>query len=253
MSTIREATRPTLPARPAAAPRAGRRPFRDNPRLILLFIVVLIAALIAMVRFADRSTELNPDFLTEVVLYALSAADLTMLVALVFVLARNIIKLLVERRRGLPFARFRAKLVLALLGLTIVPCVLVLIVGSELIRSSTEKWFSQPTDDVLAAATKIAQDYYRDREATVAGHATRIARAIPVAAVEAGDLVAVRRAIEGEVAEGRVGLVEVYRSRASADRADVVGARRRRIAGPPARTSARPGRSSRHPRGWRRD
>ena len=74
-----------------------------------------------MVRFADRSTELNPDFLSEVVLYALSAADLTMLVALVFVLARNIVKLVVERRRGLPFSRFRAKLVLALLGLTIVP------------------------------------------------------------------------------------------------------------------------------------
>jgi hypothetical protein len=36
-----------------------------------------------------------------------------MLLALVFVLARNVIKLLVERRRGLPFARFRAKLVRA--------------------------------------------------------------------------------------------------------------------------------------------
>ena len=105
---------------PAPRPPSGR-PFRDNPRLILLGIVVLIAALVAMVRFADRSTELNPDFLSEVVLYALSAADLTMLVALVFVLARNIVKLVVERRRGLPFSRFRAKLVLALLGLTIVP------------------------------------------------------------------------------------------------------------------------------------
>ena len=92
MSTTREATRPTLPARPVD-PRAERRPFRDNPRLILLGILVLIAALVAMVRFADSSTELNPDFLTEVVLYALSAADLTMLVALVFVLARNIVKL----------------------------------------------------------------------------------------------------------------------------------------------------------------
>ena len=112
MSTTREATRPTLPARPADS-RAERRPFRDNPRLILLGILVLIAALVAMVRFADSSTELNPDFLTEVVLYALSAADLTMLVALVFVLARNIVKLVVERRRGLPFSRFRAKLVLA--------------------------------------------------------------------------------------------------------------------------------------------
>jgi two-component system, NtrC family, nitrogen regulation sensor histidine kinase NtrY len=213
MSTIREATRPTLPARPAAArPATERRPFRDNPRLILLGILVLIAALVVMVRLADRSTELNPDFLSEVVLYALSAADLTMLVALVFVLARNIIKLVVERRRGLPFSRFRAKLVLALLGLTIVPSVMVLIIGSELIRSSTEKWFSQPIDDVLTAATRIAQDYYRQREASVAGHAARIARGLSPAAVESGDLDAVRRVIEAEVAQGRVALVEVYRS-----------------------------------------
>jgi two-component system nitrogen regulation sensor histidine kinase NtrY len=223
MSTLREA-RPTLPARPVTArPGAERRPFRDNPRLILLGILVLIAALIAMVRLADRSTEFNPDFLSEVVLYALSAADLTMLVALVFVLARNIIKLVVERRRGLPFSRFRAKLVLALLGLTIVPSLLVLIVGSELIRSSTEKWFSPPDDDVLGAATRIAQDYYRDREASVANHAARISREIPPAAVESGDLVAVRRAIETEVTQGRVGLIEVYRSRTrTGPRADVI-------------------------------
>ena len=241
MSTTREATRPTLPARPAD-PRAERRPFRDNPRLILLGILVLIAALVAMVRFADSSTELNPDFLTEVVLYALSAADLTMLVALVFVLARNIVKLVVERRRGLPFSRFRAKLVLALLGLTLVPCVLVLIVGSELIRSSTEKWFSQPIDDVLGAATKIAQDYYRDRADAASPATRRGSRArFPVAAVESGDLVAVRRAIEAEVAQGRVGLVEVYRSRSKAgQRADVVPLVAVESSGPAAAASAPP-------------
>jgi two-component system, NtrC family, nitrogen regulation sensor histidine kinase NtrY len=214
MNTIREASRPTLPARrEAPRPSTERRPFRDNPRLILLGILVLIAALILMVRLADRSTELNPDFLSEVVLYALSAADLTMLVALVFVLARNIVKLVVERRRGLPFSRFRAKLVLAMLGLTVVPSVLVLIVGSELIRSSTEKWFSAPIDEVLTAATRIAQDYYRDRESSVSSHATRLARELPATAVEAGDLDAVKRLIEVEVAQGRLGLVEVYRAR----------------------------------------
>jgi two-component system, NtrC family, nitrogen regulation sensor histidine kinase NtrY len=218
MATTREATRPTLPPRRVVEqPAAERRPFRDNPRLILLGILVLIAALVVMVRLADRSVELNPDFLSEVVLYALSAADLTMLVALVFVLARNIVKLVVERRRGLPFSRFRAKLVLAMLGLTVVPSVLVLIVGSELIRSSTEKWFSQPIDDVLGAATRIAQDYYRDREAAVASQATRIAREVPVAAVQAGDLDALRRAISAEVAQGRVGLVEVYRTHPNVD------------------------------------
>src|SRR6188768_2734126 len=161
MSTIREATRPTLPARSAVV-RPERRPFRDNPRLILLGIVLLIAALVAMVRFADSSTELNPDFLTEVVLYALSAADLTMLVALVFVLARNIIKLVVERRRALPFARFRAKLVALLLGMTLVPAVLVLAVGSELIGRSVEQWFNAPMDEILSSANQIAGDYYQE-------------------------------------------------------------------------------------------
>ncbi|MGH9309097.1 MAG: ATP-binding protein [Vicinamibacterales bacterium] len=187
-----------------------RRPFRDNPRLILLGILVLIVALVAMVTLADRSTELNPNFLTEVVLYALSAADLTMLVALGFVLARNIIKLAVERRRGLPFSRFRAKLVGALLGLTIIPALLVLLVGSELIRSSTEKWVSQPVDDVLVSAKQIAGAYYREREEIVVRHATTLAREVPGGAIRNGDAAAIRRVIEAEVTQGRVRRVEVY-------------------------------------------
>ncbi len=164
-----------------------------------------------MVALADRSTELNPDFLTEVVLYALSAADLTMVIALVFVLARNVVKLVVERRRGLPFSRFRAKLVLAFLGLTIVPSVLVLLVGGELIRSSTQLWVSTPIDDVLRSATEIAGDYYRERGAIVSAHATRIARELPVAALAAGDVEAVRSAIGANIKQGAVALVEVYR------------------------------------------
>src|SRR3954471_8801713 len=96
---------------------SGRRPFRDNPRLILAGILILLIALVTIVTVANRSTRYSPDFLSEVVLYALTAADLTMLVALVFVLARNIVKLVVERRRGLLFARFRAKLVALLLGM----------------------------------------------------------------------------------------------------------------------------------------
>jgi two-component system nitrogen regulation sensor histidine kinase NtrY len=87
-------------------------------------------------------------------------------------------QLIVERRRGLPFSRFHAKLVLALLGLTIVPSVLVLIVGGELIRSSTERWLRVPIDDVLRLSTQIAGDYYREREARVEANASRIARLV---------------------------------------------------------------------------
>jgi len=209
MTTVRDVRRPTTAARTAPPPE--RRPFRDNPRLILLGIVLLFGALAAMVFFADKSTQLNPDFLSEVVLYALSVADLTMVVALVFVLARNIVKLFVERRRGLPFSRFRAKLVLAMLGLTIVPSLLVLAVGGELIRSVTQLWFSQPIDEVLKSANEIGGNYYREHEALVAVESQRIGRALSSRAVESGNVEAVRMAIAPEVTQGRLGLVEVYR------------------------------------------
>ena len=92
-------------------------------------------------------------------------------------LARNVIKLIIERRRALPFARFRGKLVAVLLGMTLVPAVLVLLVGSELIRNSVDRWFNAPVEEVLTAADLIASDYYRDRQARVTADAQRMARA----------------------------------------------------------------------------
>ena len=217
-------SRPTLPARKPAVrpPSADRRPLRDNPRLILLGIVALIAALVAMSILADQSTEMNPDFLTEVVVHALSAGVLMMLIALAFVLARNIVKLVVERRRGLPFSRFRAKLVLALLGLTIVPSVLVLLVGGQLIRNSTARWFADPVEAVLASAKAVAVGYYAERQAEVAAHAARIGRQLPAAAIRSGAVDAIRAAIEADVREGRVALVDVYQLQPGGDPRPVV-------------------------------
>src|SRR5437870_6647176 len=164
------------PRRPA--PPRGRTPFRDNTRLILFGIFILLAVLAGLLTLASRSARLAPDFLTEFVLYALSATNLTILVALVFVLARNIVKLVVERRRGLPFARFRAKLVAVLLGMTIVPAVLVLLVGSEVIVNSVDRWFNAPMNDVVSSANAIAADYYQEQQRLVSREAQRMARAL---------------------------------------------------------------------------
>ena len=192
-------------------PAPVRRPLRDNPALILFWIALLVAALAAMVAVADRSAQLSPDFLSEVVLSALAVADLTILFGLLFVLARNVIKLLVERRRGLPFARFRSKLVLTLLGMTLVPTLLVLLVGSELIRNSANRWFSAPIDDVLGAAREVAADYYQERQAAVEDKAARIAQALAAVDLSAGELGGVRDLVAPDVTEGRVDLVEIYR------------------------------------------
>jgi len=185
-------------------------------------MILLLAALVGIVALANRSADFSPDFLTEFVLYGLWAADVTILLGLTFVLARNVIKLVVERRRALPFARFRGKLVAVLLGMTLVPAVLVLVVGSELIRNSVDRWFNAPVEDVLIAADLIASDYYRDRQSRVAEDAERMARTLAGSAFDGADVTAVRDAVFPEVAQGRVKMVEVYRVRPGAQGAEAL-------------------------------
>lgn len=205
-------------AKPAAAPapfdpaRGKRRPFRDNPPLILAGIVMLLAVLGGIVWLADRTSTLSPDFLTEVVLIALSATNVTMLVALAFVLARNVIKSIMESRRGLPFGRFRAKLVLALLSMTVIPAVLVLIVGSRVVLTAVDRWFNAPMEEILSGANSIAGDYYQERERLVADQAARLARALSRIDLASTDIGNVQNVVTPEVTGQRIGMVLVYRA-----------------------------------------
>ena len=189
---------------------APRKRFRDNTKLLLAGIAALIAALVGLLSLASRGSTLAPDYLAEFVLYALSATNLMMLLALAFVLARNIVKVMVERRRGLPFARFRAKMVLVLLGMTLIPAVLVLLVGSELIRNSVGTWFNRPMEEMLTSANDMAGDYYEDRALVVSQQTQRYAAAL--AGFDPAEPAATARGlIEPAVLDDRVDLAQVYR------------------------------------------
>lgn len=188
-----------------------RKPFLDNTPLLLTGVVALVAALAVLLAVGRGSSRLAPDFLTDVVLSALSATNLTILVALIFVLARNIVKLVVERRRDLPFARFRGKLVAVLLGMALIPALLVLLVGSELIRNSVDRWFNQPMDVVLSSANAIAGDYYEQQQRLVSAEALRFTRALSRVNLETATPSQVRDLLAPEFVEERIDLVEVYR------------------------------------------
>jgi two-component system nitrogen regulation sensor histidine kinase NtrY len=202
---------PLRPPAPAPAPPRRRRPFRDSPLQVLIGIFALVAALAGVMVLLNRSSQLAPDFLSEFVLYSLSIVDLTMLVGLVFVLARSVIKMLVERKRALPFARFRAKLVIVLLAMTLIPAVLVLLVGSQLIFNSVDRWFNAPMDEILESAQRIASDYYHERQQQVSEETARLARSLTAADLSTSDLRALRDAVAGSVTDQRLTLVELYR------------------------------------------
>jgi two-component system nitrogen regulation sensor histidine kinase NtrY len=196
------------PTPPAAAPAAGtRRRALDNPRVLIVAALLLIAMLGGLFWLSERTTEIALPLLTDVILYALLAVDVALLVALFFVLARNLLKLWVEQRRAAPFARFRAKLVAALLAMTIIPAVLVLISGSGVIRNVAARWFSPPVDKILISAQTLASEWYRDHQEEMTFRAQRLATV-----VAASPEVELDRLVNAELATMRDGMIEVYRS-----------------------------------------
>jgi two-component system nitrogen regulation sensor histidine kinase NtrY len=188
---------------PDAAP--ARRRALDNPRVLIAAALLLLAMLVGLFWLSERTTEIALPLLTDVILYALLAVDVALLVALFFVLARNLLKLWVEQRRAAPFARFRAKLVAALLAMTIIPAVLVLISGSGVIRNVAARWFSPPVDRILISAQTLATEWYRDHQDEMRFRAERLA-----AAVSANGEADLDRLVNAELATMRDGMIEVY-------------------------------------------
>jgi two-component system nitrogen regulation sensor histidine kinase NtrY len=201
---------PPEPPGSATAERRGR--LLDSPRLLIVLAGVLIALLAGLFWLADRTSQIAPPLLTDVLLYALLAVDMALLVALFFVLVRNLLKLWVEQRQAAPFGRFRAKLVAALLAMTIVPAVLVLISGSQIIRDSAARWFSEPVDDVLSAAQTIASRYYQEHLEGLLLRARRLARLLPADAIVESDVATLSTLVEEEPKTLRDGMVELYRT-----------------------------------------
>lgn len=95
--------------------------------------------------------------------------------------------------------------------MTLAPAVLVLAVGSEIIRTNMDRWFTAPMDEVLAAANELVGDYRRERQAQVNRHAERVARGLVSVDLTAQDQRTLRDRLLSDLALSRDITLQVYR------------------------------------------
>ncbi len=132
-------------------------------RLVLSGIGLLIVVLTAAYALLQRSDDISFQYVTNTVLLGfLGIADLVLILVLLFVLFRNLTKLLIERRRNILGSRFRTRLVVTFIGLCLVPSVLLFIAALSLIERSIERWFNTPVDVITQYSQKIVQTFYDD-------------------------------------------------------------------------------------------
>lgn len=131
-----------------ATPQPAKRPRSRAEKLWLAFGGLLIAILLGGVfTLGSLRVPFEPDSRTEfVVLFALSTFNIVALLVFGLMLVRTILRMWAERQAGKLGARFRTKMVLGAMAISLLPVVFLFFVSYALLNRTLAKWFPRPLE-----------------------------------------------------------------------------------------------------------
>ena len=137
---------------------------------------VAIALLWLAYRSSLRVAEAGPQIASSRQMLAmLTLAIVVLALAFVGILVRNLVRLIVDRKRGVLGARLRTKLVFYFLALVLLPAFLLSFGAASFIKTTVDRMLSSPVDDVTRQAKAIVKEAGRREEALLLRHATLLA------------------------------------------------------------------------------
>ncbi len=153
-------------------------PKKKGPRFVAAFIIFLIILFFTIEFFIREAQEFSPTSFTNILLTFLQIIVLLMFLILLFVLGRNLAKLYLERKRKVLGARFKTKLLLFFIALSLIPTLLLFFFASDLISRNIETWFKTPIDRILDDTKSLADGFYISGEEITLHYAKQLSRAI---------------------------------------------------------------------------
>jgi two-component system nitrogen regulation sensor histidine kinase NtrY len=150
-------------------------PTLNTDRLLLLGVAILVLVVSVLYFFLQKSEDFSWPYLTNSVLLSfLGITNAILILTFLFILFRNLVKLLVERKRNILGAKFKTKVVFTLLALWLLPSLLIFLAAIHLIQSSVDKWFSTPVEEVTEHSQGVVDAYYDEVKERASHFAQRI-------------------------------------------------------------------------------
>ncbi len=159
---------------------AKRLVIRRRLRVALLALATVLLFVLLFVQAAfDTLQWLRPSSVSETLgLYVLSTINFLAFLVLLMVLVRNVLKLRRERLEKKLGARFKTRLVIYFIALSLLPVTFLFFATTGLINRSIDKWFSLPGDEMLTNAIYIQSSYVRGERESLNRMAVTLARLV---------------------------------------------------------------------------
>ncbi|HOF05308.1 MAG TPA: ATP-binding protein [Syntrophales bacterium] len=133
---------------------------RKRERILIVITVVVIVLLTFLETHLTRQEAILP-ISSNVLIFGLININIILIILLIFLIMRNVVKLVYERRHGVIGSRIRTKLVVAFVSLSLIPTFVLFLVSINFLSYSIENWFNIRIGDALNSTLEMAQSSYK--------------------------------------------------------------------------------------------
>ena len=134
--------------------------FRRKREGIIIIAIIFIVAFLTFLE--SRIIKFGTDIPVSntVLMFILININLLLLILLIFLVFRNLFKLLYDRKKKAIGAKLRTKLVIAFGTLTLLPTIILFFFSISFITTSIEFWFNVPVEQALENSLDVGRYYY---------------------------------------------------------------------------------------------
>jgi two-component system, NtrC family, nitrogen regulation sensor histidine kinase NtrY len=137
---------------------------RRKRELVLSVGIVVVVGVLTLVEHRVIQFGADIPVSNTILMFILININLLLLILLIFLVFRNLVKLLYDRRRKVMGARLRTRLVVAFVALSLLPTIILFFFSINFISNSIEFWFTVPVEQALEKSLLVGQEFYRENE-----------------------------------------------------------------------------------------
>ena len=151
---------------------------RRKKQRLIRYVIGFCLLLIPVLAYLQRGLlkgEYNLPISSTVLIFALININGLLLLLMLYLVLRNLVELIFERKQKILGSRLRTRLVISFVSLSMIPTVILFLVALRFVSTSMDYWFNTNVEDSLQASLKLAQNLFHDTEKRAENMGIRIA------------------------------------------------------------------------------
>ncbi len=141
---------------------------KRRTRYAIIICLILIPILTYLETVVFQIGEVTFPVSGNVLVFSLININIILLLLMVFLVFRNLVRLVFEQRQISLGKSLRTRLVISFISLSLIPTILLFFIALQFVSTSMDYWFNSNVEASLDEALKVAQNIYQEnRERTI--------------------------------------------------------------------------------------